>query len=107
MLFVNTLVPETEVGEVEKEEGGEEQMEGDGEEKYDAGLPVTQSDDPLSGGHLLLGASKAPLYQMKSDKYEKHEAEKRQRVAGGSGEFAERKQRMDGLTPGPPENVVE
>jgi len=26
----------------------------------DARLPVTQSDDPLSGGHLALGASKAP-----------------------------------------------
>lgn len=27
----------------------------------DARLPVTQSDDPLSGGHFALGASKAPL----------------------------------------------
>jgi hypothetical protein len=27
----------------------------------DARLPVTQSDDPLSGGHLALGTSKAPL----------------------------------------------
>jgi len=26
----------------------------------DAGLPVTQSDDPLSGGHLALGMSNAP-----------------------------------------------
>jgi len=25
-----------------------------------AGLPVTQIDDPLSGGHLTLGVSKAP-----------------------------------------------
>jgi hypothetical protein len=49
------------VGEVEKEVGEEEEIKADGEEKYDAGPPVTQSDDPLSGGHLLLGASKAPL----------------------------------------------
>lgn len=56
---MNALVPEGEVGEVEKEMG-EEEMEHGGEEKYDAGPPVTQSDDPLSGGHLLLGASKAP-----------------------------------------------
>jgi hypothetical protein len=27
----------------------------------DARLPVTQSDDPLSGGHFAVGASKAPL----------------------------------------------
>jgi len=30
-------------------------------ENIDAGLPVTQSDDPLSGGHFAFGASKAPL----------------------------------------------
>jgi len=60
MLLVKALVPALEVGDVEKEEVGEEQKEEDGEEKYDAGLPVTQSDDPLSGGHLLLGTSKAP-----------------------------------------------
>jgi len=29
-------------------------------EKFDAGLPVTQSNDPRSGGHLGLGTSKAP-----------------------------------------------
>jgi len=28
----------------------------------DARLPVTQSDDPLSGGHFAWGASKAPLW---------------------------------------------
>lgn len=61
MLFVNALVPDMETGEVEKDEVGDEETEEAGEEKYDAGLPVTQSDDPLSGGHLLLGASKAPL----------------------------------------------
>jgi hypothetical protein len=29
-------------------------------EHIDAGLPVTQSDDPLSGGHFDLGTSKPP-----------------------------------------------
>jgi len=28
--------------------------------EIDAGLPVTQSDDPRSGGHLGLGTSKPP-----------------------------------------------
>ena len=37
-----------EEGEVEKEVS-------------DAGLPVTQSNDPLSGGHFAEGTSKAPL----------------------------------------------
>jgi hypothetical protein len=40
-----------------------EQYGGRGEEdmfKSDARLPVTQSDDPRSGGHFALGASKAP-----------------------------------------------
>jgi hypothetical protein len=41
--------------------GDEETEEGEEGEKYGAGPPVTQSDDPLSGGHLFLGASKAPL----------------------------------------------
>lgn len=41
------------VGEVEKEEGGEEENS--------AGPSVTQSNDPLSGGHFALGMSKAPL----------------------------------------------
>jgi len=59
MLFVNALVPRMEVGEVEREVGDED-MEVDGEEKYDARPPVTRSDDPLSGGHLTFGASKAP-----------------------------------------------
>lgn len=31
------------------------------EEKLDAGLPVTQPDDPRSGGHFSKGTSKAPL----------------------------------------------
>jgi len=30
------------------------------EEEIDAELPVTQSDDPRSGGHFALGTSKAP-----------------------------------------------
>jgi len=30
-------------------------------EKMDTWLPVTQSDDPLSGGHFALGTSKPPL----------------------------------------------
>ena len=35
----------------------------DGEEEgaIRARLPVTQSDDPLSGGHFALGVSKPPL----------------------------------------------
>lgn len=43
--------------ELEKEEGEEERGE---EGKYDAGLSVTQSNDPRSGGHFALGVSKAP-----------------------------------------------
>jgi len=47
---------------------GSERQIGSGEEEIkllevennDAGLPVTQSDDPPSGGHFGLGASKAP-----------------------------------------------
>jgi hypothetical protein len=31
------------------------------EGKNDAGLPVTQSNDPRSGGHFALAMSKAPL----------------------------------------------
>jgi hypothetical protein len=46
-------------------ESGEEEGddEGDSEKWYgekNAGLPVTQSNDPRSGGHFALGASKAP-----------------------------------------------
>ena len=41
--------------EEESGEGGEEEME------IDARLSVTQSDDPLSGGHFAVGMSKAPL----------------------------------------------
>lgn len=40
--------------------GDEESEEGEEGERYGAGLPVTQSNDPLSGGHFTLGASKAP-----------------------------------------------
>jgi len=31
------------------------------EGKIDIGLPVTQPDDPPSGGHFSFGTSKAPL----------------------------------------------
>jgi len=41
-------------------DSGEEEMEPDSLEKIDAGLPVTQSNDPPSGGHFSLGTSKAP-----------------------------------------------
>lgn len=41
-------------------DSGEEEMEPESLEKIDAGLPVTQSNDPPSGGHFSLGASKAP-----------------------------------------------
>jgi len=41
--------------EIEGEEGETEMLE-----MEDAGLPVTQSDDPRSGGHFALGVSKAP-----------------------------------------------
>ena len=40
-----------EEGEVEKEVS-------------DAGLPVTQSNDPRSGGHFAWGMSKTPLYRV-------------------------------------------
>ena len=42
-------------------DSGEEEMEPESLEKIDAGLPVTQSNDPPSGGHFSLGTSKAPL----------------------------------------------
>lgn len=48
------------------EEDGEvllEEVEWGEREKMDAGLPVTQSDDPLSGGHFAEGTSKPPLQQ--------------------------------------------
>ena len=39
-----------------------DELSEDGEEGYiDARLSVTQSDDPLSGGHFALGVSKPPL----------------------------------------------
>jgi len=38
----------------------EEEVEEEEMENVDAGLPVTQSDDPLSGGHFDLGTSKPP-----------------------------------------------
>jgi len=33
---------------------------GEEEKEAGAGMPVTHSDDPRSGGHLALGVSKAP-----------------------------------------------
>ena len=81
------------MGGVEKEVG-DEGMDGDGKEKKGAELPVTQSDDPRSGGHLLLGTSKAPLLGMaQSNKTARDELVR----------LAKRKRH----TPGPPENVVE
>ena len=47
---------------VEREEGV--LIEEGEEERSDAGLPVTQSDDPLSGGHLERGTSKSPLWKV-------------------------------------------
>ena len=44
------------------EDCGELEVEYGEAENTDAGLPVTQSDDPRSGGHLALGMSKAPLW---------------------------------------------
>jgi hypothetical protein len=41
-------------------DSGEEEMEPESLEKIDAGLPVTQPNDPLSGGHFSSGTSKAP-----------------------------------------------
>lgn len=46
------------------EGGGDEEewsVENEEAESVDARLPVTQSDDPLSGGHFDLGTSKPPL----------------------------------------------
>lgn len=81
------------MGDVEKEAGDEDTDDG-GKEKKGAELPVTQSDDPRSGGHLFLGASKAPLSKMaQSNKAARDELV----------QLAERKRH----TPGPPENVVE
>jgi hypothetical protein len=56
--------------------------------KYDAGLSVTQSDDPLSGGHFDFGVSKAPLNS---------------RLSVGS----QNRSQGAALTPGPPDTVVE
>jgi hypothetical protein len=46
----------------EPESDGDEEGDEVGEslKKYDAGLSVTQSDDPLSGGHFVFGVLKAP-----------------------------------------------
>jgi hypothetical protein len=52
---------ELEVGLFEGDEDGEEVGESSLYLMNDAGLSVTQSDDPLSGGHFVLGVSKAPL----------------------------------------------
>jgi hypothetical protein len=44
------------------EGGSDVRLEKNGEvENIDVGLPVTQSGDPRSGGHLVLGTSKSPL----------------------------------------------
>ena len=49
---------------LENVEDGEEDCEvKELEEIEDAGLPVTQSDDPRSGGHFTLGVSKTPLFR--------------------------------------------
>ena len=40
---------------------GEEERAGEEEGYIGARLSVTQSDDPLSGGHFALGMSKTPL----------------------------------------------
>jgi hypothetical protein len=51
-----------EFGNLGSGEGGEIRWSGNEEvENIDARLPVTQSDDPLSGGHFALGTSKPPL----------------------------------------------
>ena len=55
---------EPEAGLLDGDEDGDEV----GESSYllkgknGAGLSVTQSDDPLSGGHFVFGVSKAPLH---------------------------------------------
>lgn len=47
----------------EEERVGELVGEAEWREAYvDAGLSVTQPNDPRSGGHFALGASKAPLW---------------------------------------------
>ena len=46
-------------GEGENDESGDWEIIG-------ARPPVTQSDDPLSGGHFALGMSKTPLWGNKS-----------------------------------------
>ena len=67
----------------------------DGEEMgTGARLSVTQSDDPLSGGHFALGMSKPPLQTEREKKVSTDEEVGRDRAT-------------DQLTPGPPEKVVE
>ena len=44
-----------------EEEGEEYESVRWEENREDAGLPVTHSNDPRSGGHFALGTSKAPL----------------------------------------------
>jgi len=52
----------TESGNLGSGEGeGVKLLENGEVEKMDARLPVTQPDDPLSGGHFALGTSKPPL----------------------------------------------
>lgn len=101
---MNALVPGEGEGEVEKEVGDEEINVGVEGEKYDAGPPVTQSDDPLSGGHLLLGASKAPLCRM--DKVRQKLTVRRGKRENSCQAYMTGEKK--GIhTPGPPENVVE
>jgi len=51
------MIELVEAGEEGEEEGQSVRWE---ENREDAGLPVTQSNDPRSGGHFALGTSKAP-----------------------------------------------
>jgi hypothetical protein len=44
-----------------EEDGDERLVEHEEVEKVDAGLPVTQPDDPRRGGHFSRGTSKPPL----------------------------------------------
>lgn len=61
-----------------------ERSEGEEEGYIDARLSVTQSDDPLSGGHFAEGMSKAPLDMVKDGMRERrawnHSPRTRQRT---------------------------
>jgi len=54
------MIELVEIGEEAGEEDAEEEAESVRWKNSDAGLPVTQPNDPRSGGHFALGASKAP-----------------------------------------------